>query len=52
MIQSYGLYNEEKGTAFRAIVIVDKAGVIRFRQVYASAADIHMDDMLAEVDKL
>ena len=52
MTKSYGLYNEEKGTAFRSIVIVDKEGIIRFRRVYASAADIHMNDMLAEVDKL
>ena len=50
--RAYGLYNEERGTPDRAIIIVDKEGVIRFRRVYASAADIHIEDILAEVDKL
>ena len=52
MTISYGLYNDEKGTSFRAIIVVDKEGIIRFRRVYTSAADIHTDDILAEVDKV
>lgn len=52
MSKAYGLYNDEKGTSLRSIVIIDKEGVIRFKRVYTSAADIQMDDILAEVDKL
>ena len=32
--QAYSLWNEERGAAIRAVVIVDKAGMIRFRQTY------------------
>ena len=49
---AYDLWNEERGASNRAVIVVDKEGIIRFRRVYASAGDIHMDDMLAEVDKL
>ena len=52
MSKAYGLYNDEKGTSLRSIVIIDKEGVIRFKRVYTSAADIQMDDILAEGDKL
>ena len=49
---AYDLYNEERGTSNRAVLIIDKDGVIRFRRVYESAADIHMEDFLSEIDKL
>jgi alkyl hydroperoxide reductase subunit AhpC len=32
--QSYDLWNEERGVGRRAVIIVDKGGVIRFRQTY------------------
>ena len=31
---SYGLWNEERGTGNRAVIVVDKDGVVRFRQTY------------------
>jgi alkyl hydroperoxide reductase subunit AhpC len=49
---AFDLYNEERGTSDRAVLIIDKDGVIRYRRVYASAADIHVEDFLAEIDKL
>ena len=48
----YGIYNEEKGTALRSVIVIDKEGVIRFKRTYGNAADIHTEDILAEVDKL
>ena len=33
--RTYGLWNEERGAPIRAVIIVDKEGVIRFRQTYA-----------------
>ena len=32
--QSYDLYNEERGASKRAVIIIDKEGVIRFREEY------------------
>ena len=31
---AYGLWNEERGAGKRAVIVVDKEGVIRFRQLY------------------
>ena len=33
--QAYGLWNEERGAGTRAVLIVDKEGVVRFRETYA-----------------
>jgi alkyl hydroperoxide reductase subunit AhpC len=33
--QAYDLWNEERGTSRRAVLIIDKAGMVRFRQTYA-----------------
>ena len=52
VIQRYGLLNDEQGTSRRAVFVVDKEGIIRFKQVYARASDIEITDILAEVDKL
>lgn len=32
--KAYDLWNEERGASFRAVVIIDKEGVIRFRETY------------------
>jgi alkyl hydroperoxide reductase subunit AhpC len=48
---AYDLYNEERGTANRAVLIIDKTGTIRYRRVYDSASDIDIADFLAEIDK-
>ncbi len=32
--QSYDLWNEERGVGRRAVIIVDKTGIVRFRQTY------------------
>ena len=32
--QSYGLWNDERGVGRRAVIIIDKTGVVRFRQTY------------------
>ena len=48
---AYGIYNEERGIASRAVFIIDKNGIVRFKQLYdrglPSPADI-----LTELDKL
>ena len=32
--QAYELYNEERGGGNRAVIIVDKEGIVRFRETY------------------
>ncbi|MCH8184838.1 MAG: redoxin domain-containing protein [Chloroflexi bacterium] len=48
----YGVYNEERGTANRAVVIVDKQGIVRFSRVYTSMPELDTADVLAEIGKL
>ena len=50
--QLYGIYNEQRGTSDRAVIIIDKEGIVRFSQTYAGVGDISTDDLLAEIDKL
>ncbi len=48
----YGVYNEERGTANRAVVIVDRQGIVRFSRVYTSMSELDTADVLAEIGKL
>ncbi len=49
---AYDLWNEERGAGNRAIVIVDKGGVIRFRETYVPGQLPDPNDIIAEVAKL
>ena len=49
--QLYGIYNEERGTSKRAVVIIDKEGIIRFKQTYDQGLP-DPGEILAEIDKL
>ena len=50
--QAYGLWNEERGAGNRAVIIVDKAGIIRFRETYVPGVLPNPEDSLAAIDKL
>ena len=50
--EAYGVYNRERGTANRAIFIIDKQGLIQFQRVYSNMSEFNMDSILNEVDKL
>ena len=50
--QLYGVYNEERGTANRSVIIVDKQGTVRFKRVYASVTELDTNDILSELAKL
>ncbi len=52
MSKAYGLWNEERGTSNRAVIIVDKSGIIRYRKEYAAGTIPNPPDILAEVAKL
>ena len=49
---SFGLWNEERGTGIRAVIVVDKEGVIRFRETYPAGVLPDTEEILAAVDKL
>ena len=48
----YDVYNEERGTANRAVFIIDKEGTVRWKRVYSNAADVDPKEFLAEIDRL
>ena len=48
----YDVYNEGRGTAERAVFVIDKEGTVRWARLYSSAADVHPEDILAEIDRL
>jgi alkyl hydroperoxide reductase subunit AhpC len=50
--QAYELWNSERGTSRRAVLIIDKGGVVRWRKVYSPPNLPDMDEILREVDKL
>jgi alkyl hydroperoxide reductase subunit AhpC len=52
MVKAYGLFNENTGAPRRAVIIVDKQGVVRFRQEYAPGTQPNPADILAELDKI
>jgi alkyl hydroperoxide reductase subunit AhpC len=49
---SFGLWNEERGAGNRAVIVIDKEGVIRFRETYPAGVLPNPDDILREVEKL
>ena len=63
MTKSYGLFDEERGASLRAVVIVDKRGIVRFARTYESVrlpgptgqglteSDLDVAEVLAEVDR-
>ena len=52
MTQAYGLWNEERGAPNRAVIVIDKEGVIRFRETYPPGTLPDPADIVAEVQKL
>jgi len=50
--ESLGILNEQLGAPFRSIIIIDKEGIIRFKETYTAAGDVDPRAILAEVEKL
>ena len=49
---AYDLWNEERGASNRAVIVVDKEGIIRFRQTYVPGVLPDTEEILGVVDKL
>ena len=52
MSTDYGVFNKDTGVSKRAIVIIDKEGIVQFSETYKSAMDLNPNDILAKVKKL
>lgn len=50
--QAYGLWNEERGAGNRAVVVVDKEGVVCYREAYVAGTLPDPAEILAVVEKL
>jgi alkyl hydroperoxide reductase subunit AhpC len=50
--QAYGLWNEERGAGTRAVIVVDKAGIVRYRQTYTPGTLPDPEEILSIVAKL
>ena len=50
--ESYGLWNDERGAGTRAVFVIDKEGVIRYRKVYEPGVLPDTDEILGVVEKL
>jgi len=50
--QAYGLWNEERGAGSRAVIVVDKDGIIRHRQTYVPGTIPDPAEVLKVVEKL
>ncbi len=51
-VRAYGLWNEQRGTSNRAVLVVDKSGIVRFRKEYDTPVVPDPAEILAEVAKL
>ena len=49
---AYGLWNEERGASNRAVIIIDKEGVVRFRETYQPGVLPDPDTILEVVQGL
>ena len=50
--ESYGVFDNKIGTPQRAIVIIDKAGIVRFSERYKAATDLNPLDILETIKSL
>ena len=49
--EAFDIWHPDRGTSRRAVIIVDKEGVIRYKRVYEQGIP-DPEDVLAELDKL
>jgi alkyl hydroperoxide reductase subunit AhpC len=50
--RAYNLWNAERGASIRAVLIIDKDGVIRYRRAYSAPNLPDLEEIMHEVEKL
>jgi len=48
----FGVFDETRGAPKRAVIIIDKKGVVQFSKIYEAATDLNPTDILEEIKKL
>ena len=48
----YKVFNYNNGTAKRAIIIIDKNGIIQFKKIYSEILEFEINDIFTELSKL
>ena len=48
----FGVFDETRGAPKRAIIIIDKKGLVQFSKIYEAATDLNPTDILEEIKKL
>ena len=52
MSKLYGVYDSERGTSYRAIVIINKQGIVCFKRIYTSMSEFNMDEIRSEIQNI
>lgn len=52
MSADYGVWNEERGAPNRAVIVVDKQGIVRFRRIYEAGVLPDPDEILQVIQGL
>jgi alkyl hydroperoxide reductase subunit AhpC len=52
MSRAYGLWNPERGASQRAVLIIDKEGIIRYRRTYSAPNLPDMEEIVRELQQL
>ena len=47
----YKVFNNNKGTSKRAIIIINKSGIIKFKKIYSDISELDMDDIFTQLYK-
>jgi alkyl hydroperoxide reductase subunit AhpC len=50
--RAYGLWNTERGASQRAVLIIDKGGIIRYRRTYSAPNLPDLEEIVREVQQL
>ena len=50
--RAYDLWNPERGASIRAVLIIDKDGVIRYRRTYSAPNLPDLEEIMRELEKL
>ncbi len=48
----YKVFNNTKGTSKRAIIIINKNGIIKFKKIYLDVSELDMEQIFTELSKL
>ncbi len=50
--EAYGLWSDERGSGVRAVLVVDKAGIVRYRKTYTPGVLPDTEEILGVVDSI